>query len=126
MSEEEEGLDRLFEPLRAEYGLMNIISSGSNQINDEAQIDVISKVVDNALSVNPGGRGREIALASLQRELSEALYIETTGHYRYWDANYPLSNREMRGLKRYIEKLKKDIAKLLPPQNIQLETTKRT
>jgi hypothetical protein len=61
----------------------------------------------------------EIALASLLTELSEVKEIKEKGHYRYHhDPEEPrgvLSKREIRGLDRYIDKLKKEIAKLLPP-----------
>lgn len=122
---EEERLDRLFEMLRAEYGLISMLHAGSDSAIDDAQIQVLSKVVDGALHVNPGGKGREIAVNNLLSELHEMIHIQTNRHFRYWDPDYPLSNHEMRGLRSYIEKLKNEIATLLPPQPITIPAATR-
>ncbi len=81
--EKKQNLDQLFKTLRAEMGLVQLIQSGSNHKNDDYQIEIISRVVDGALKANPNGRGREIALACVLNELSEAEEIRTNNHYHY-------------------------------------------
>jgi hypothetical protein len=123
---EEEGVqDNLFDIMRAEYGLLSMLYelTANKPKSDQYYTvdDIISRVVGSLLATNLDGKGRETALACLKRELATMRLIQQRRRRMFLYNDVDLTQREMRGLNRYIEALEHEVAKLiLAPQPIEL------